>query len=48
MVTVRQLLAHQAGLFALDTPIDRSFLADPDRLAASIGAADTRVGASAR
>ena len=32
-VTVRQLLAHQAGLFALDEPIDRRLLADLDRLA---------------
>jgi CubicO group peptidase (beta-lactamase class C family) len=32
-VTVRQLLAHQAGLFALDEPIDRWLLAEPDRLA---------------
>jgi CubicO group peptidase (beta-lactamase class C family) len=33
-ITVRQLLAHQAGLFALDEPIDRTVVADPDRLAA--------------
>ena len=33
-VTVRQLLAHQAGLFALDAPLDRGLLADFDRLAA--------------
>src|ERR1043166_725145 len=32
-ITVRQLLAHQAGLFALDEPIDRSIIADLDRLA---------------
>jgi CubicO group peptidase (beta-lactamase class C family) len=32
-VTVRQLLAHQAGLYALDEPIDRSVVADLDRLA---------------
>lgn len=31
--TVRQLLAHQAGLFALDQPIDKSLVADLDRLA---------------
>lgn len=31
--TVRQLLAHQAGLFALDEPLDRSIVADLDRLA---------------
>lgn len=32
-ITVRQLLAHQAGLFALDEPIDKSVVADLDRLA---------------
>jgi CubicO group peptidase (beta-lactamase class C family) len=32
-ITVRQLLAHQAGLFALDEPIDRSVVSDLDRLA---------------
>jgi CubicO group peptidase (beta-lactamase class C family) len=32
-ITVRQLLSHQAGLFALDAPVDRAVLADPDRLA---------------
>ena len=32
-VTVRQLLAHQAGLFAIDEPVDRSAVADPARLA---------------
>lgn len=32
-ITVRQLLAHQAGLFALDDPIDRALLGDLDRLA---------------
>ncbi|HVE58916.1 MAG TPA: serine hydrolase domain-containing protein, partial [Pyrinomonadaceae bacterium] len=32
-ITVRQLLAHQAGLFALDVPVDRNLIADPDRLA---------------
>jgi len=33
-VTVRQLLGHQAGLFAFDEPVDRNVVADPDRLAA--------------
>jgi CubicO group peptidase (beta-lactamase class C family) len=33
-ITVRQLLAHQAGLFAFDEPIDRDLVADLDRLAA--------------
>lgn len=32
-VTVRQLLAHQAGLFAFDEQADRSLVADLDRLA---------------
>jgi len=32
-ITVRQLLAHQAGLFALDEPVDKSVIADLDRLA---------------
>ena len=32
-ITVRQLLAHQAGLFALDPPVDRAVVADLDRLA---------------
>ena len=32
-VTVRQLLAHQAGLYVLDEPVDRRLVADPDRLA---------------
>src|SRR5687767_5191811 len=33
-ITVRQLLAHQAGLFALDVPITADLVADHDRLAA--------------
>jgi CubicO group peptidase (beta-lactamase class C family) len=32
-ITVRQLLAHQAGLYAFDEPVDRSMVADLDRLA---------------
>lgn len=32
-ITVRQLLAHQAGLFAIDEPVDRATVADLDRLA---------------
>jgi CubicO group peptidase (beta-lactamase class C family) len=32
-VTVRQLLAHQAGLFAIDEPLDRKLVLDFDRLA---------------
>src|SRR6476661_6173660 len=33
-ITVRQLLAHQAGLFAFDEAVDRRVLANPDQLAA--------------
>jgi CubicO group peptidase (beta-lactamase class C family) len=32
-ITIRQLLGHQAGLFALDAIIDRSVVTDLDRLA---------------
>jgi CubicO group peptidase (beta-lactamase class C family) len=32
-ITVRTLLAHQAALFAFDEPVDRSVVADLDRLA---------------
>jgi len=32
-ITVRQLLAHQAGLYALDEPLDRALVTDLDRLA---------------
>ncbi len=32
-ITVRQLLSYQAGLFALDAAVDKSVLADLDRLA---------------
>jgi len=32
-ITVRQLLGHQAGLFAFDEPVGRNDLADLDRLA---------------
>jgi CubicO group peptidase (beta-lactamase class C family) len=32
-VTVRQLLAHSAGLYALDEPVNRALVADLDRLA---------------
>jgi len=32
-LTVRQLLAHQAGLFAFDEPVDRAVIADLDKLA---------------
>jgi CubicO group peptidase (beta-lactamase class C family) len=32
-ITVRQLIAHQAGLFAFDEKVDREVVADRDRLA---------------
>jgi CubicO group peptidase (beta-lactamase class C family) len=32
-ITVRQLLGHQAGLFALDEPVDRNLASNLDRLA---------------
>lgn len=32
-ITVRQLLAHQAGLYTLDVPVDRRLVSDLDRLA---------------
>jgi CubicO group peptidase (beta-lactamase class C family) len=32
-ITVRQLLAHQAGLFAINEPVDRTVVEDLDRLA---------------
>jgi CubicO group peptidase (beta-lactamase class C family) len=32
-VTVRQLLSHQSGLFAIDTPVDKSLVTDLDGLA---------------
>jgi CubicO group peptidase (beta-lactamase class C family) len=32
-ITVRQLLAHQAGLFAINEPVDRAIVANLDRLA---------------
>jgi CubicO group peptidase (beta-lactamase class C family) len=33
-ITVRQLFAHQAGLFAFGAPVDRAVISDPDLLAA--------------
>ena len=36
-VTVRQMLAHQAGLCAIDEPLDVATLADHDRLAEILG-----------
>ena len=32
-ITIRQLLAHQAGLFAIEEPVNRGVVADLDRLA---------------
>ena len=37
-VTVRTLLSHQAGLCAIDAPMTVATLADPDAVAAAIGA----------
>lgn len=35
-ITVRQLLGHQAGLFAFDEPVGREVVADLDRLAVAL------------
>ena len=35
-ITVRQLLSHQAGLCAIDEPMDLNTLGDPDKVAAAI------------
>jgi CubicO group peptidase (beta-lactamase class C family) len=35
-ITIRQLLSHQAGLPAIDEPLDLEALADPDAVAAAI------------
>jgi CubicO group peptidase (beta-lactamase class C family) len=35
-ITVRQLLAHQAGLYAFDKPVDRAVVADLDRLSVEL------------
>jgi CubicO group peptidase (beta-lactamase class C family) len=35
-VTVRQLLSHHVGLLALDAPVDKSIVADLDRLAVAL------------
>jgi CubicO group peptidase (beta-lactamase class C family) len=47
-ITVRQLLAHQAGLYALDQPIDRSIVADVDRLAVVLARQKPAWGAGTR
>jgi CubicO group peptidase (beta-lactamase class C family) len=39
-VTVRQLLAHQAGVCAIDEKMDLDLLGDPDRVAAAIAKQD--------
>ena len=44
-ITVRQLLAHQAGLFAFDEPVDRDVIADLDRLAEVMARQNAGVGA---
>jgi CubicO group peptidase (beta-lactamase class C family) len=35
-ITIRQLLSHQAGLCAIDVPLDFDTLADPDQMAVAI------------
>ncbi|MCO5188769.1 MAG: beta-lactamase family protein [Anaerolineae bacterium] len=35
-ITIRQLLSHQAGLCAIDAPLDFAALADPDQMATAI------------
>lgn len=37
-VTIRQLLAHQAGLSAIDQKLDKAALANPDTMAAALAA----------
>jgi CubicO group peptidase (beta-lactamase class C family) len=37
-ITVRQVLSHQAGLCAIDAPLDLAALGDPDRVAVAIAA----------
>jgi CubicO group peptidase (beta-lactamase class C family) len=44
-ITVRQLLAHQAGLFAFEEPLDRSMVADLDRLAVVLARQKAGMGA---
>jgi CubicO group peptidase (beta-lactamase class C family) len=41
-ITVRQLLAHQAGLFAFDEPVDPSMVADLNRLAVVLARQEPR------
>jgi CubicO group peptidase (beta-lactamase class C family) len=47
-ITVRQLLAHQAGLYGFDEPVDRNVVADgafgAPGAGGSMGYADPRVG----
>ncbi len=46
--TVRQLLSHQAGLFALDAHVDRRTIADLDRLAVILAAQEPEWEAGSR
>ena len=43
-ITVRQLLAHQAGLYVLDEPVDRGLVANLDRPGSRAGPSETGVG----
>ncbi len=44
-ITVRQLLAHQAGLFAFEATVDKDIIADLDRLGSDHGRRKTGLGA---
>lgn len=47
-ITIRELQAHQAGLCAIDVPLDVAILADPDRLAPILAAQAPAWAAGAR
>ncbi len=44
-ITIRQLLGHQAGLYALDVHVDQGTEADLDKLAIIIAPAEAGLGA---
>ncbi len=45
VITVRQLLAHEAGLAVIDVPLGLEILADVDRLGEVLGRASTELAA---
>ena len=47
-ITIRQLLSHQAGLYALDEPLNRRLVADLDRLAVVLARQKPAWGPGAR